>query len=331
MESSENRQDLSTAIQTIRQTTNATVRQMILILGAADELHVSRVRQKLEERDIGVVCLDTWEFPARVQMAVSPDEPTAGFIRPAPDRDAIALSEIRAVYWRAHRGINVTEVEDAQIKTIAFREIESAFGSLFRNLPCLWVNSVHAVEQHRYKAHQLLLLKQAGLCVPGTLISNDPVAVRDVYERYRGEVIYKPVRGGAHTARLTEEDLTQARLAELAKAPVQFQEFISGTDILVYVVGDKVFAAEIQTEALDFRRDPNPNIVPIRLPDTVIRDCFTLTHVLGLVFSGIDIRRTPQGEYIFLEGNPSPMFRHFEDRTGYPISDRLVDLLLEKS
>jgi glutathione synthase/RimK-type ligase-like ATP-grasp enzyme len=47
-----------------------------------------------------------------------------------------------------------------------------------------------------------------------------------------------------------------------------------------------------------------------------------------LIFSGIDIRRTPAGEYVFLEGNPSPMFSYFEKVTGYPISDRLVDLLL---
>jgi glutathione synthase/RimK-type ligase-like ATP-grasp enzyme len=46
-----------------------------------------------------------------------------------------------------------------------------------------------------------------------------------------------------------------------------------------------------------------------------------------LVYSGIDVRRTPEGEYVFLEGNPCPMFIHFERQTGYPISDRLADLL----
>jgi len=47
-----------------------------------------------------------------------------------------------------------------------------------------------------------------------------------------------------------------------------------------------------------------------------------------LGYSGIDIRRSPEGEYVFLECNPCPMFMHFETVTGYPISDRLVDLLL---
>jgi glutathione synthase/RimK-type ligase-like ATP-grasp enzyme len=59
-----------------------------------------------------------------------------------------------------------------------------------------------------------------------------------------------------------------------------------------------------------------------------MKDCRTLAKTLGLVFSGIDIRRTPSGEYVFLEGNPSPMFSYFEKVTGYRISDRLVELLL---
>ena len=82
------------------------------------------------------------------------------------------------------------------------------------------------------------------------------------------------------------------------------------------------------TDVLDFRRDPNAKINPIDLPSAVAKDCFSLAKTLGLVFSGIDIRRTPNGEYVFLEGNPSPMFIYFEKVTGYPISDRLVDLLL---
>jgi glutathione synthase/RimK-type ligase-like ATP-grasp enzyme len=43
--------------------------------------------------------------------------------------------------------------------------------------------------------------------------------------------------------------------------------------------------------------------------------------------SGIDVRRTSEGEYVFLEANPAPMFMHFERMTGYPVSDRLAKLL----
>ena len=44
---------------------------------------------------------------------------------------------------------------------------------------------------------------------------------------------------------------------------------------------------------------------------------------------GIDLRLTPEGRYVFLEANPSPMFLGFEARAGLPLTDALVALLLE--
>jgi glutathione synthase/RimK-type ligase-like ATP-grasp enzyme len=51
---------------------------------------------------------------------------------------------------------------------------------------------------------------------------------------------------------------------------------------------------------------------------------------LGLVFTGIDFRRTPEGQYVFFEANPSPFFSVFEDCTGYPVTQSLVELLQAK-
>jgi hypothetical protein len=42
----------------------------------------------------------------------------------------------------------------------------------------------------------------------------------------------------------------------------------------------------------------------------------------------MDFRLTPDGRYVFLEANPSPMFMGFESRCGLPLTDSLIDLLL---
>jgi glutathione synthase/RimK-type ligase-like ATP-grasp enzyme len=211
---------------------------------------------------------------------------------------------------------------------MAFREIDSALGSLFRNMPhARWVNSVEAVERHRFKTHQLQLMAQAGLRIPKTLVTNDSEAVRQFYEALSQQVIYKPVSGGAHTQKLKAEDLTDERLSELRKSPVQFQEYIPGVDTRVYVVGNDVFAAEIQAGTLDFRDDPAAPIVPVELPERIAEQCHTVSRLMDYVFTGIDLRRTPDGAFVFIEANPSPMFMHFESITGYPISERLIGLL----
>jgi glutathione synthase/RimK-type ligase-like ATP-grasp enzyme len=299
---------------------------MILILGSPDDPHVNLIQDKIRQQAEPAICFDTRQFPTETKLSFFPKD--TGVSKLHISGEKIELSAIRSVYWRTFMGIRTQDYPEAYLKEIATREIDSALGNLVRALDCLWVNSYAAIELHRYKGYQLRLLHGAGLRVPDTLISNDGDEVRGFYEQHHGQVIYKPVRGGAHTSKVTEEHLTEARLGELSEAPVQFQAFIPGDDIRVYLVGDELFAAEILTDVLDFRRDRNAKINPIDLPGAIAKDCFILAKTLGLVFSGIDIRRTPAGEYVFLEGNPSPMFSYFEKVTGYPISDRLVDLLL---
>ena len=54
-----------------------------------------------------------------------------------------------------------------------------------------------------------------------------------------------------------------------------------------------------------------------------------MARALDLLWTGIDLRRTPEGRYVFLEANPSPMFLGFESRSGLPLTAALADLLTE--
>ncbi|MCE3235719.1 MAG: hypothetical protein K0Q50_1899 [Vampirovibrio sp.] len=303
----------------------------ILIIGSPEEAHSAFIHHKIRQRGHEAIYLDTRAFPSqtRLSMFCGPQQPHLGTLHLPTEPLAVPLEQVEAVYWRYHMGFQwPAGIEGPFLLEMAQREIESALGSLFRMLPCRWVNSPEAIAQHAYKPYQLQLMHQAGIRIPQTLISNDPNAVTEFYERLNGQVIYKPVRGGAHTARLKPEDLKAKRLSELATAPVQFQEYVDGVDVRVYMVKDEVFAGEIHSRTLDFREDPDALIVPIQLPSAIEQDCRIIMRILGLMYTGIDARRTPQGEYVFLEGNPCPMFMHFEQQAGYPISDRLVDLLL---
>jgi hypothetical protein len=301
----------------------------IVVLGSPQEAHAACIYQKIQARGKRAIYWDTRNFPAEMKISLStgPERNSLGYFSDETGQP-FALDEVEAVYWRTHLGFATPPVEDAHLQDMAYREIESTWGSLFRLLPCRWVNSPEAVGMHVFKHYQLTLMHRAGIRIPQTLVTNDADAVCDFYDRLNGQVIYKPVRGGAHTSRLTQEDLQPERLDNLAKSPVQFQELIEGVDIRAYLIKDQLFAAEIQSHTLDFRDDPGAPIVPIKLPAAAEQDCHQALQLLGLAYSGIDLRRTPQGEYVFLEANPCPMFIYFEQQTGYPISNCLVDLLM---
>jgi len=46
------------------------------------------------------------------------------------------------------------------------------------------------------------------------------------------------------------------------------------------------------------------------------------------MFCSIDLRITPEGEFVVVDVDASPKFMHFEQTTRLPISDRLVELLI---
>jgi glutathione synthase/RimK-type ligase-like ATP-grasp enzyme len=127
---------------------------------------------------------------------------------------------------------------------------------------------------------------------------------------------------------LTAAELQPQNLESLRLAPVTIQDEIPGTNIRVFVAGEQVFACEVATRAIDFRDDASPDIVPHDLAPEQEEKCRQIAGVLGLVWTGIDFRLTPAGTYVFLEANPSPMFKGFEKYTGLPLTEALSSLLL---
>ena len=88
-------------------------------------------------------------------------------------------------------------------------------------------------------------------------------------------------------------------------------------------------ACRIETDALDFREDPNVKIDPHALSREVADACIRIARALNLIWTGIDLRLTEKGEYFFFEANPSPMFMGFESRCRLPLTETLIDLLVK--
>jgi glutathione synthase/RimK-type ligase-like ATP-grasp enzyme len=55
--------------------------------------------------------------------------------------------------------------------------------------------------------------------------------------------------------------------------------------------------------------------------------CLRLAHAFDLLFAGIDLKQTPEGEFFCFEVNPCPGFLYYERHTRQPISTALADLL----
>lgn len=298
----------------------------ILILGDASDAHAAHVKDALTQAGAAVDYLDTYLFPRRLRLSWRPD--TLVGCLTLPSGRQLHLQDIHSVFWRNFSGVCVPPLKDPNQQQVALNDSMSTVRSLMQAYPARWINSWHAYQFHKEKPLQLSKAKQIGVTIPATLISNNPEQVREFVEAHK-QVIFKPVYGGAHTKLVTEAHLEPNRLdLALRISPVTIQEYIPGTNIRSYVMGESVYSAEIRSQALDFREDLESELIPIDLPELVKKQCLAILKAFMLEWTAIDWRVKPTGEYVFLEANPSPMFKHFERQTGFPITQKLVNLLM---
>ncbi|MDY6807357.1 MAG: hypothetical protein SXA11_26575 [Cyanobacteriota bacterium] len=298
----------------------------ILILGSAEEPHAAYLKKAFTEKGIENYYLDTRQFPTKLKISWQPMTGSGSLLLPSGKK--LAFSEIKSIFWRTFYGVKVPKLSNLHQQNIATNDSMSVLRSFMESTSEKWVNSWQAYQFHKEKPLQLGLANKIGVTIPATIVSNDAAEIIEFANTY-SKVIFKPVYGGSHTQFLTKEHLDRQRLdLALSISPVTLQEYISGTNIRSYVIADKVYSAEIRSGSLDFREDKKAELIAVELPEDVTKQCVVIAEKFGLKWTGIDWRLKPNGEYIFLEANFSPMFVHFERKTGFPITDRLIDLLI---
>lgn len=195
------------------------------------------------------------------------------------------------------------------------------------------LNPPAAAGSNGSKPYQLSLIAAQGWAVPATLITSDVQAARAFLQRHR-RVIYKStsgVRSIVHRIDAADTTAAEAALSRIGHGPVQLQRWIAGTDWRVHVVGQRWFATEVRCDADDYRYAPRAGqevvLRPGRLPPGLGERTVALARSLDLGLAGIDLRRTPQDEWVCFEVNPQPGFSYYEESTGQPIAQAVAALL----
>ena len=192
--------------------------------------------------------------------------------------------------------------------------------------PCRVANRTAPMASNGSKPYQAQLIEAAGFDTPPTLVTNDPDAVLQ-FEARHGPLVFKSTSSVRSIVRPLD-DRARGRLDRLPALPTQFQRRETGTDIRVHVVGTHVLAAQVRSEALDYRyahRDGlDLDLEPTQIPPDIARRCVGLATALELPFCGIDLCHRPDGSWLCYEVNPSPGYSWYEEATGLPISDALV-------
>jgi hypothetical protein len=308
-------------------------RGAVLVVAPAADSHARAVLAELRRRRVRVACVDTARFPERAALTLCLDG-DARWRGTLQSGDALHPNEVRAVWWRRPEPYRLHPSLRGRRRDGAFCAADDALGAFWSALDARWVNDPARDEAAEHKPRQLALASRLGLAVPVSLVTNDPAAARAfVAARPDGETIHKNITSAPallrHTALARAGD--RALFATVRHLPLMFQERVHGTDLRVTVVGDDLFAAEIdtgETGAIDVRATlPHARMRAVRLPPRVASRLHRFVRTLGLVYAAIDLRRRPDGEHVFLEVNPSGEWRYVERRTGQPITSAVASVL----
>lgn len=246
----------------------------------------------------------------------------------------------QSAWFRRSPSLKFT-MASAEHEDFARREATAALEGLLESSDWFWMNRPSRVRAAENKVVQLAVASRLGFCIPKTLVTNDPAAAR-MFLREFPRAVTKSLSTGAtvvggerwmmFTSPVLEKDLMPEEALKLS--PCIFQEAVrKKADLRVTVVGREIFAARISggdTDEVDWRAVDRANLTyeVCSLPQTLKRKCLSLMSELGLVFGGMDFVIGPDGEYVFLEINPSGQWGWIEYETGHKITDCIVELLL---
>lgn len=304
----------------------------VMILSNMEDPHAHAVMEALRSRNVAVELLDLSEFPTRLALSMCFEDSARRLELSRVGGGRLDLSTITAVWWRRPQPFQLpTTITDPVHRRFAMSEATTAFSGLYQAMDVLWVNDPVRDEAAHHKPWQLALAQQIGLAIPATLMTNDPQETLDFWRRHDGDVIYKQFRAlpdaWRETRKLRAEDTAFAE--SIRVTPVIFQRFVDAVaDLRVTVIGDELFTAAADARKgeypLDFRFNQNLKWEPHTLPPTVEDTLRLLMRHLGLEYGAIDLRLTPEGQYVFLEINPAGQFLWIELETGQRIADALA-------
>lgn len=258
-----------------------------------------------------------------------------------PSRMSVSLSHERI---RLYYGLREIRIPEAQIiRSIGFALSLEQFFRRIKTLDILsdmgvfTINPVNSMINSRDKFYSLFKLSQHGIPVPSTIITENVFLAVEKVKEWR-EVVIKPLMGslGYGSFKTVEPDITfhVGKVLLSINQPLYIQEYIRKPqrDIRVFVVGDEVLGAIYR---LSYSGSWKTNVAqgakvePASKIPEVEELALRATKILGLYYSGVDIAETPEGKYVVLEVNASPLWKGFQKATGINPARKIAEFIVK--
>ncbi|RDY70854.1 RimK-like protein [Halobacillus trueperi] len=284
-----------------------------------EKREVNYLRLNRDEFHLYKIHLDTSKFDMRITIS---------------GRDyTLTKEKLKSIYYRAPIFLRGTE---QSIEDQLYSEQWMAF---VRNLiifeEVTWINNPEKTYKAENKIVQLKYAKKIGFNIPHTIVTNtSPALSKDNYIVKSLDTAFFHIEedeGFIYSNIFKKGDIQKANLEW---APVTIQDYISPKiDIRVTVIEDDVFATSITSNGRGVNEDwrkvkDDVEFKTIYLPKDIENKCIRLVKELELKFGAIDLLRTDDDNFIFLEVNPTGEWAWLVHKTGQTIPQSITDKLV---
>ena len=266
------------------------------------------------------------------------------------------LSEVQAVWFRGfvrHRNFIKEVTDDLQTANSNLSELSGRISKALHKNTNFFFNSLKDKNQLPNleslkidKVEVLAKARKVGLRIPKTLVTNNKQKLLEFYEDCNQKIITKSLHECVYffeedkafsfkTYLLSQEDVHNF---EDHFFPSLFQGYVEKEyELRVFYLDGVMYSMAIfsqldeQTQ-VDFRRynDEKPNrTVPYKLPEAEAKKIHQLMQMLNLSTGSVDLIKTKDDEFCFLEVNPNGQFGMTSYPCNYHLEQKIAQRLIQ--
>lgn len=309
----------------------------VLILASRYDFSCDYVVSSLRASGVPYLRLNTEDLP-HFELELDPLSPALHGTSPELEF-RVSGSRLGAVYFRQPTFLRESSLSGRPPCAQFMRAQWAAFMRTMMVFDgCHWMNHPSRTYEAEHKAIQLRVAANLGFQVPTTVVSNSPSTLEAVANG-DGMVAVKGldtvlIRDGRDEAFGYTNLLPPAEILgyDLRSAPAIFQQALTNKlDLRVTVVGDVAWCAAVTVNGKSIAGDwrlakTSAEFTEFQLPEPIARRCISLTQRLGLTFGAIDLALS-DGDYYFLEINPTGEWAWLQAGLGFPIADHIAKTL----
>jgi len=330
------------------------MKNILFIAGMKEQYYFAPFLEACENIDVNIHICDPSRYPQEASICATQSDnghmdgyiDTVQIHNGSVKESRISLSSIdTAWYLRENYVENPYKIPTTINERFSENETRQALRAVFSTLECKWINKRESIEYvNSNKFYQQMIASRCGLLVPQTIISNNPESVQKFSDSNNG-ILAKPIgytklddegRLALYSECFSVEEVTSSHKA-IRICPLYGQKYVDKLyEHRVMAIGSSILSCRIDSQAsektkVDWRHYDLENTEHkyVELPEVVRKKLLSFMSMIDLRYGAIDLIETPDGNFVFLEINPSGQWGWINTLAGLPIPEAVAQMLYE--